>query len=236
MNSVSGSKKVRLSKGFLTKVIALVVGGMGVYTLWGVWSPLIFPRSTHSFSIYIYIIFPLTMSCVAVYFLDTAKKLWQPLSSRGLQQLSMTLSLIFYTVIFYFTRKSIDYFFEDINSLTKSQVELPLLMLLTGLFYLAVKRCLFKWFSLSEELDYKRHRRATKYYFGFMSYFTYSAVFIVIDESFQGHPVLFGENWGSGLILLIMIPVAYMMYRIGLHFFLKNPPNEVLNDAFVQAS
>ena len=99
-------------------------------------------------------------------------------------------------------------------------------MALGGLFYLAVKHCLFKWFALSEVLDYAAHRRATKVYFGLLAYALWTAMAVTIellprDPDYEHVPA---NEWLAALIVLGSIPLAFGCYRLGLRFFLRPPP------------
>ena len=211
-------KRLAISRG-----IALLIGAIGLYLLWTIWFSIITNyRSESPWSVLFLFTFPLLCTLVALYFLNAAKCLWQAISSKGICKLSISLSAIFAVLIFSIVGKFESMVYES-DKLFWGLIGIPFALIMAGIFYLSVKRCLFKWFSVPEECNLKAHTRATKCYFGILAFSIWNAAsetseFLPRDPQFEYVPQ---NHWYATLIMLGSIVLAFWIYRLGLKVFLK---------------
>jgi len=210
-----------VTKSLGSKALALLIGALGLYIVLTIWIPMAANwRPFGFFDIFFLFTFPIPVTLVGIYFLHTAGHLWRGLSSKGLRKASVCLAFVFgaFTLL--------PRTFIDRGDTVWTVILAPLAIALGGLFYLAVKHCLFKWFALSEVMDYAAHRRATKVYLGVFSLAFWTAIantteLLPRDPDYEHVPA---NDWLAGLIVLGSIPLAFGCYRLGLRFFLKPPP------------
>jgi divalent metal cation (Fe/Co/Zn/Cd) transporter len=213
-------KRLVISKG-----IALLIGGVGLFLIWTTWFHIITRYHFESlWDVLFLFIFPIPCTLVALYLLSAAKCLWLTISSKGIHKLSISLSAIFAVLIFSVVGKLESTIYES-DKLFWRLINVPFALIMAGIFYLSVKRCLFKWFSVSEEFDSKAHERATKCYFGFLAFSIWNAVsqtseFLPKDPQFEHVPQ---NHWHVILIMFGSLLLAFWIYRLGLKVFLKKP-------------
>lgn len=212
-------------KEFILKGLAFLLGSAAIYMLWVVWIPAI---TKHKFDFPFDGIFLLFFSApctvLAIYFFHAAVIIWRGISSKGIRKLSVCLSFLLAILLLILVsgiRKSCSSSYEVFwNEVTTSFI-----MVASGVFYLLIKPWLFKSFSVNEVIDYNAHRKATKLYFGFLVFFTWSTFLATIQllPKHPDHEYLPSNYWLASLLILGPIPLAFWGYRTGLKFFLKNP-------------
>ncbi|MBN1126172.1 MAG: hypothetical protein JXA82_14280 [Sedimentisphaerales bacterium] len=228
MTEISNHPDDCLKKSVFSKGLALLIGVVGIFAVFSVWVPIITKHRFENFSDVVFLfIFPIPCTLVGLYFLHTAGRLWPGISSNGIHKLSVCLSFIFAIMalnLFSILKESTHVEDDIVWGLLQN---FPLIIL-GGLFYLSVKRCLLKWFSVSEVIDYNAHRKATKLYFFFLALSFWNAISSVTqllpkNPDYEHVPA---NQWLEALIIFGSIPPAFWCYRFGLKFFLKEPPDE----------
>lgn len=210
----------------ISKGISLLAGVAGLYILFGIWFPVITKHHFESiFDIVFLFIFSIPVTCVAVYFLYTAGNLWKGISSRGINKLSVCLSIILAVLLLPVLAKIKPANLESDESFWMV-MDVPIVMIIAGIFYLFLKKCIHKWYTIEEEYDSNAHTRATKLYFGFLAVFLWSSVSQISNllPKSPGDEHVPANTWLEGLIIFGSIPFAWGFYRIGLKLFLKKPP------------
>ena len=223
--SIKERKRQIIAKG-----ISLIIGGLGLYTLWTVWLPIITKYCFESFSDIIFLfIFPVPVTCIAIYFFYTAKILWTGLSSKGVCKLAVSLSIIFAGLLL---GRIGDIALTLLDKSVWSIIEAPFIMIMAGFFYLLAKKGMFGLFSIQQEYDMKAHHRATKLYFGFLAFIIWSSVSNIVDllPRDPDHEYVPDKRWLTGLILFGSILLAFLIYRIGIKIFLKKPCAQIIPD------
>jgi len=224
MIGISHTSGECLKKSLGSRALGLLIGALGLYIVLTIWIPMAANwRPFGFFDIFFLFTFPIPVTLVGIYFLHTAGHLWRGLSSKGLRKASVCLAFLLAAMALL----SLSRRFPDRGDSVWTVILAPLAIALGGLFYLAVKHCLFKWFALSEVMDYAAHRRATKVYLGVFSLAFWTAI-ANTTELLPSHPdyeYVPANDWLAGLIVFGSIPLAFGCYRLGLRFFLKLPPD-----------
>jgi len=207
---------------FIRIATAVTFGLTGFYIIYALCRALLVPSSTISWtSLFFLVFFAILALCAAIYFLYCSINLLRhELTSKVMTQCAFALSMLLFILLLSSSYKMTKHLFEQNNDLLISSLSsLITVFLLTsaGVFYLAAKRCLLKWFSLQEIIDIKRHQRATKLYFGFLAFFVFSAMTSIVITALPD------ESWIAMVLWIAAISIAWGFYRMGLKLFLKSP-------------
>jgi hypothetical protein len=207
----------------ISRGLALFIGAVGLYIVWSVWYSVITRHLYDSVShIFFLIVFPIPATCVAIYFFHTVIVLWQGLSSRGICKLSIVLSIMFAILLLSISKLIIP---DIIAKPFWSMVSFMFIIILAGIFCLCIKRYIFRWFSVQEEIDFAAHQRAVKLYFGFLAFFLWTTVtrtvdFLPKDTNYKNTP---DNMWLTGLIMFGSIFLTIWFYKVAIKIYLKKP-------------
>jgi len=210
----------------ISKVTSIIVGAIGLYIIWGIWWGIIARHQFDSFlDVVFLLIFPIPAILLAVYFLYVAIKIWQDLSYKTACSLSSVISIILALLLLSIIDKFKPTALESIDSIW-SHIQVLILMIAAGLFYIALKKFLLKWLCVKEEFDYYKHKKETKLYFGFLAFFIWMAISSTVellprDPLYEHSP---DNSLLGSLITFGSIAIAYLFYRISLKLFLKKQP------------
>ena len=210
----------------IARLIAVLIAMLAIYIILGIWWAIFTgPEFELWFDLVFLFIFPIPMTLLVIYFAYVAIKVWQSLSYNSICKLSGVFSIILTGVLMTMVEqfKPDDLQFDEIML---TEIELPILMIVAGLLYLAFKRCLLQWFAVEEDFNYYDHKRGTKLYFGFLAFFIYSAISSTVELLPRASDSQYSAENGTleALLLWGSIPVAYLIYRISIKLFLKKQP------------
>ena len=224
------SPKLDKQKQLISKLLAVLISAVACYILWSVWFPIFTKPFFDSPFDYIFLfIFPIPCTLVALYFLNTARHLWTPISSLSIHKLSVSISIIFAITLLGILSKTASAIFPSQKYIENRPTE-TVAIIIAGLFYLAAKKCLHKWFSVPKEIYPNINRFATKVYFWILAFSVWATVsqtadFLPRNPNNEHSPQ---SNLLGGLILFGSIPLAFWVYRLGLKLFLKKLPSTPL--------
>lgn len=221
---------IDLRRRVVSKGAAIAVGGFGLYIIGVIWWSIIIHHVFDSwFSIFFLLIFPLPMTLLSVYLLYSAIKVWSTMASyKSVCSLSSATSVIMGMLIFSATARLIPNMYES-PDMAWTQFDLPIIMMLAGLFYVAMKKCLQKWLCIEEEFNYYKHESSVKRYFGFLAFFLWLPL-TEMARLLPRDPQRIYSAANEGLEMLIFFgsfPAAYLFYRIGVKLCLKKRPEPV---------
>ena len=223
MDQIQQSRKSIVIARIIAVVIVILALYMVIGTLWPVLSDFDI-RDPHDYLFLLF--FPIPMTLLGMYFFYVAAQIWQDrLTYKNLCKLSGVLSIILVFMLIAIVEGIYKEAFQY-EEIALSQIQTPILMILAGILYLALKRRLLDWFAVEEEFNYYKHKSGTKLYFGFLALFIWTAIsstahLLPRDPNYEH----IAENTSlEGLIILGSIPAAYLIYRISLKLFLKKPP------------
>lgn len=221
---------IDMRRRIVSKGAAIAVGGFGLYIIGEIWWGFLGGLEFESYFDFIFLlIFPIPMTLLGGYLLFQAIKIWSVMSYKNVCSLSSVSSIIMVMLLLGFSELFEPSSVESARSVVWFPLELLTLMVLAGVFYVAVKGFLLKWLCVDEELNYFAHKSAVKRYFGFLAFF----LWLPLSETAQllpRDPVYTHRAANHHLEMLIMfgsIPAAYIIYRIGVKLFLKKRPEPV---------
>ncbi len=206
----------------IARIAAVLVAAGGLYIIYAVWWPMLHKKYESYFDFVFLFIFPIPASVAGVYLIYVGKKLWGGLSDQNTRQLAIVISaaIVIFVLPLIDKFKPVEVFTEEHGYI----IFTPVLMICGGLFYLRLRKTLFDRLKIIKELNYKRHVRAVKIYFGFLALTVFSAISRIADLA-EGEPG--SERGPPGLLVsLIMLAVAVIIYRVGVSRFTEKAPIE----------
>ena len=156
------------------------------------------------------------------------KNLWSGFSDQNTRQLSIVISVVIIILLLPLINKLMPTNIFPEEYLWTS-ILIPILMIFGGLFYLWLRKILFQWLKINEELNYKRPVKVTKIYFGFLSLSIFSAVINIImafAKKEPGSKNALAEPTMSLILIAVTLLIVSGIYRISVKRFTTETPIE----------
>jgi hypothetical protein len=216
-----------IASRWIGKGSAVVLFGLGLYTLWGITAGLVdMLGSIQSVAeILFHILF--LFVCLGIYgligyFVVVAIRLWNGLNSRNLHSISIILALVGW----YFLLSMSGFLFGQLLEMAPEEINmfaLPLTWIISGLWYVFCNRSLHRWCQIPMEIDSARRAKSARWYFALLAVFVIAALFKIIETNhlLPGHaanPSLGMVNTALGIGVLAL---GWGIYRFGTRIFLR---------------
>ena len=179
--------------------------------------------------------FPFAVA-VGVFCLSFAFQAWSRISAAVIRRLSLIVAFVFCIWLFELAISRL----EEVDSALASSLSTPIILLAGGLFHWSYSKCLIKWLSLPDTIDWVRREKAAKSFFLLVAFFLFFpcsfilalvsvlAVKVLAVKVLAGKiGLLVGRAWELGMMVLvglISVLLAYLFYKTSVRFALRNKP------------
>ena len=209
----------------VSKTASIAVGAIGLFIIGGLWNTSLRNLDFDLPEIAFLILFPLPLTLFGLYLLyGVVLNLWRSIDYKTICSVSTVTAFLlgcFLVVIFDKYFYNLDKSFETIWL----QVDLFVIVLLIGPFYLLLKKRFLCWLCIEDRLDYDEYKRGRKRYFGFLAFFLWMALSDMTDllPKKPGYDYVPSSDLMLGVIVIGSMAAAYLFYRICIMVFIKKP-------------